>query len=105
MSSQQTDRFPEPPNMEAMFGEALLVLGEIPRKGWRIHRAATGAPTYIAAGSRVTGKYREKAVQFFSQRIVERYSHRKWKPGHIRVVAQNWKNRYLLWLFREIERE
>lgn len=91
--------------MEATFGEALLVLGKIPPKGWRISRNPSGTPHYITAGGRPAGRYQEKLIAHFTAIIVKTYSHRNWKPGHIRTVAQNWKNRYLLWLFREIDRE
>lgn len=103
-SSRANSLWPHPENPEAVFGAVLLECGLIPEKGWRITRNPAGEPTYICAGTSRAGLYQKNVVDRCWLALLEQIGQNEWSSRHIYRIAQMWKNMYLLWLFKEIEK-
>ena len=102
--SRVNKAWPSPENPEALFGAVLLECGPIPEKGWRVTCAADKQPIHICAGGKVAGAYQEAVISRCEVALREQVDCTRWREGHIRAICRMWKNRYLLWLFKELRK-
>lgn len=101
--SQRSKCWPDPTDPEHLFAKVLLTHGPIPPKGWRVTRAADGRASYIVAGSRETGTFVRKVCLVMADEVSVAYAHRGWRPSHRYRIGQMWKNKFMLWVWEEVD--
>ncbi len=95
--------WPRPHDPEHLFTKALLLHGPLPPKGWSIAQDGYGRVHYVTARGLEARGFQNAVTKMFVEEVRRRYVIRGWSGGHIRSVAQSWKNLFLCWVWEKVD--